>query len=184
MLEKCLNQLRSNLQVLENATSQVRFDLNHGIDTGKGPRFLKAKMREEEARQPSAYGRRLGVTITACRPGRNRVDCLESAKVDVKQSSYFLQIMHYLVITDIADPHRLRRAARICERWGERVQKSVYLMELGNGELLQLQAAMRKILHHCEDSARYYPLCSMGLVRSGGEGLGCGLKPGGSHWIV
>jgi len=36
-----------------------------------------------------------------------------------------LQIyMHYLIITDIADPRRLRKAAQICERWEERVQKS------------------------------------------------------------
>ena len=92
--------------------------------------------------------------------------------------------MHYLIVTDIADPRRLRRAARICERWGERVQHSVYLMSLNDGELLRLQTAMRKILHHGEDSARYYPLCGMDLARSFGEGLGRGLKPGGSHWIV
>lgn len=92
--------------------------------------------------------------------------------------------MHYLIVTDIADPRRLRRAARICERWGERVQHSVYLMSLNDGELLRLQAAIRKILHHDEDSARYYPLCGMDLARSVGEGLGRGLKPGGSHWIV
>lgn len=92
--------------------------------------------------------------------------------------------MHYLVITDIADARRLRRAARVCERWGERVQESVYLMELDNGELLRLQMALRDILDHAADSARYYPLCGMDLARSGGEGLGRGLKPGGSHWIV
>lgn len=92
--------------------------------------------------------------------------------------------MHYLIITDIADPRRLRKAARICERWGERVQKSVYLMELGAEELRELQAAMVKILHDSEDSARYYALCDLDIARSAGEGLGRGLKLNASHWII
>ncbi len=92
--------------------------------------------------------------------------------------------MHYLVITDIADPRRLRKAARICERWGERVQKSVYLMDLDTENLKHLQAAMVNILHDSEDSARYYALCGMDIARSSGEGLGRGLKPGVSHWII
>lgn len=92
--------------------------------------------------------------------------------------------MHYLVITDIADPRRLRRAAKVCERWGERVQNSVYLMELDTEHLLQLQTAMVNILDGSEDSARYYALCGRDIARSGGEGLGRGLKPAASHWIV
>ncbi len=92
--------------------------------------------------------------------------------------------MHHLVITDIADPRRLRRAARVCERWGERMQESVYLMELDTEELFQFQAAMSKILHHSEDSVRYYPLCNMDMARSTGEGLGRGLKSAADHWIV
>ena len=92
--------------------------------------------------------------------------------------------MHYLIMTDIADPRRLRQAARVCERWGERVQKSVYLMELNADQLRQLQAAMRNILQLHEDSVRYYPLCSRDLARSCGEGLGEGLRPAGSCWII
>ena len=92
--------------------------------------------------------------------------------------------MHYLVITDIADPRRLRKAARVCERWGERVQKSVYLMDLDTKALHDLQAAMVEILHDSEDSARYYALCGMDISRSSGEGLGRGLKPGASHWVI
>jgi CRISPR-associated endonuclease Cas2 len=92
--------------------------------------------------------------------------------------------MHYLIVTDIADPRRLRRAARVCERWGERVQESVYLMTLDDAQLRQLQAALRNILHHGEDSARYYTLCAMDIARSSGEGLGRGLKSAADHWIV
>ncbi len=92
--------------------------------------------------------------------------------------------MHYLIMTDIADPRRLRRAARVCERWGERVQESVYLMELDAAQLLQLQTALRKILHHGEDSARYYLLCAMDIARSSGEGLGRGLRRSAGHWII
>lgn len=92
--------------------------------------------------------------------------------------------MHYLIVTDIADPRRLRRAARVCERWGERVQESVYLMALDDGELLRLQTALRDLLDHTADSVRYYPLCGMDLARSCGEGLGRSLQSGGSHWIV
>lgn len=92
--------------------------------------------------------------------------------------------MHYLVVTDIADPRRLRRAAQVCERWGERVQESVYLMELDAGDLLRLQADMIKIMHGSEDSVRYYALCGMDIARSSGEGLGSGLNPVSSHWII
>ncbi len=92
--------------------------------------------------------------------------------------------MHYLVVTDIADPRRLRKAARVCERWGERMQNSVYLMELDTVDLKHLQTAMVKIFHASEDSARYYALCGSDIARSSGEGLGRGLRPNASHWII
>jgi len=91
---------------------------------------------------------------------------------------------HWIVTTDIADPRRLRRAARICERHGERVQESLYWMNLAAEELQALQAALAATIHPAHDTVRYYPVCGLDLARSQGEGLCHGLKPLPSHWLV
>ncbi len=92
--------------------------------------------------------------------------------------------MHYLITADITDPRRLRRVARMCERWGERVQESVYLMEFSPEELYSFQAGLARLLHGTQDTVRYYALCAMDMTRSGGEGLGQGLARAPSHWLI
>ncbi|MEF8732802.1 MAG: CRISPR-associated endonuclease Cas2 [Candidatus Accumulibacter meliphilus] len=91
---------------------------------------------------------------------------------------------HWLITTDIAQARRLRRAARICERVGQRVQESVYLMELSPEELRALQGDLARVLCGAEDSVRYYPLCRLDLLRSAGEGLCRGLAAPPGHWII
>lgn len=90
----------------------------------------------------------------------------------------------YLLTSDIADHRRLRRAARICERYGERVQESVYWLTLDSGELRALQQELAAVIKAGEDSLRYYPICQRDLVRSAGEGLGHGLALPPDHWLV
>ena len=91
---------------------------------------------------------------------------------------------NWLITTDIADPRRLRRAARICERVGQRVQESVYAMELSPAELHALQGDLALVLRGSEDTVRYYPVCGLDLLRSAGEGLCSGLAATPGHWII
>lgn len=91
---------------------------------------------------------------------------------------------YWIVTTDIADPRRLRRAARLCERLGERVQESVYWMEMSDEGLLDLQAALAGVIHPAHDTVRYYPVCGHDLARSRGEGRCHGLTPLPDHWLV
>lgn len=90
----------------------------------------------------------------------------------------------YLLTSDIADPRRLRRAARICERYGERVQESVYWLILDSAQLRALQQELAGVIQAGEDSLRYYPICDRDFVRSAGEGLSRGLTLPPDHWLV
>lgn len=91
---------------------------------------------------------------------------------------------HWIVTTDIADPRRLRRAARLCERLGQRVQESVYWLEVSEAALRELQAALARLIEPTRDTVRYYPVCGRDLARSRGEGLCHGLAPLPNHWLV
>lgn len=90
----------------------------------------------------------------------------------------------WLITTDIADPRRLRRAARVCERYGERIQESVYQVELDAEHLYALQADLARIIDVSEDTIRYYPICGHDLQRSRGEGLCRGLAGLPGHWLI
>ena len=91
---------------------------------------------------------------------------------------------HWIVTTDIADPRRLRRAARLCERLGERIQESVYWLEVSDEALHEFQAALAKVIHPAQDTVRYYPVCGHDLARSCGEGRCRGLAPLPDHWLI
>lgn len=91
---------------------------------------------------------------------------------------------HWLIATDIANSRRLRRAARLCERLGERVQESVYLMELSPEQLYTLQGDLARVISGSSDTVRYYPLCKLDLARSTGEGLCRGLAAHPGHWMI
>ena len=66
--------------------------------------------------------------------------------------------MDYLVVYDIADPRRLRRIAKKVEKFGVRVQKSVFECMLDVGRRRELEETSRKIMDETEDSMRIYPL--------------------------
>lgn len=92
--------------------------------------------------------------------------------------------MPHLLTTDITDPRRLRRAARICERYGERVQESVYWLTLGDEDLRALQTELAQIVDINQDSLRYYPVCARDFSRSAGEGLFHKLDMPPDHWMI
>lgn len=90
----------------------------------------------------------------------------------------------YLLTTDIADPRRLRRAAKICERYGERVQESVYWLTLDAAQLRALQKELTPVVQPGQDSLRYYPICDRDFTRSTGEGYCRGLALPPEHWLI
>ena len=60
--------------------------------------------------------------------------------------------------TDSAGRRRLRRVARICEGFGQRVQKSVFECTLSAAQLEQLVHRLEKAIDADEDTLRIYRL--------------------------
>jgi len=66
--------------------------------------------------------------------------------------------MECLAVYDICDPRRLRRVARLMERYGVRVQKSVFECCLVDSTLREMLDRARLLLDDSVDSIRVYPL--------------------------
>lgn len=77
-----------------------------------------------------------------------------------------------LLVYDIADTQRLRKVARLCEAYGQRVQRSVFELHLRPGQLTLLQRQMRKLVLPHQDQVRYYRLCTSDLADVCVDGLG------------
>jgi len=65
----------------------------------------------------------------------------------------------YLVCYDVHDPKRLRKAAKKCEGYGERLQHSVFRLWLTRTEMEQMRWELTEILEP-EDDVLVIPLCS------------------------
>lgn len=62
--------------------------------------------------------------------------------------------------TNPAGAKRLRKVAKLCERYGVRVQNSVFEVVLDPAQLAQLKAGIWKIIQADTDSVRLYRLGS------------------------
>lgn len=60
--------------------------------------------------------------------------------------------------TDCAGKKRLRKVAKLCERYGMRVQCSVFEVLLDAAQLTVLKHELEKTIDPREDSVRYYRL--------------------------
>lgn len=60
--------------------------------------------------------------------------------------------------TSSAGAQRLRKVARLCERYGIRVQNSVFEVLLNPAQLVALKAGLEKIICKDSDSIRIYRL--------------------------
>lgn len=60
--------------------------------------------------------------------------------------------------SDVAGQQRLRRVAKACEGFGQRVQKSVFECRLTDVQLLSLTTALNRIIETDRDSVRIYRL--------------------------
>ena len=62
--------------------------------------------------------------------------------------------------SDTAGQKRLRKVAKICERYGMRVQNSVFEVVLDAAQLAVLKHELEKIIDMAQDSVRFYRLCN------------------------
>lgn len=60
--------------------------------------------------------------------------------------------------SDTAGQKRLRKVARICERYGMRVQNSVFEVLVDAAQLVVLKQELRKVINMEQDSVRFYRL--------------------------
>ena len=67
--------------------------------------------------------------------------------------------MFLLVCYDISDERRLRQIAKIMQRFGDRVQKSVFECHLEPRQYTQMRHKVQAVMDASEDSVRVYPLC-------------------------
>jgi CRISPR-associated protein Cas2 len=60
--------------------------------------------------------------------------------------------------SDAAGQKRLRKVAKICERYGMRVQNSVFEVLVDAAQLVVLKSELTKIIDMSQDSIRFYRL--------------------------
>lgn len=71
-----------------------------------------------------------------------------------------LVITYDVDTTNSAGAKRLRKVAKLCERYGSRVQNSVFEVLLDPAQLIALKAGLEKIICKETDSVRIYRLGS------------------------
>jgi CRISPR-associated protein Cas2 len=77
-----------------------------------------------------------------------------------------LMVISYDVKTeDLAGRRRLRRIARACQDYGQRVQFSVFECEVSPARWVELKARLLALLDHSVDSLRFYNLGADGKRR-------------------
>lgn len=68
-----------------------------------------------------------------------------------------LVVITYDVNTETAaGKKRLRKVAKECQNYGQRVQNSVFECLIDNARMRQLQAALEKLIDQDKDSLRFY----------------------------
>lgn len=67
--------------------------------------------------------------------------------------------MNYLACYDIADPRRLRRTAKVMERYGIRVQYSFFEMSISEEKLEAMIREIKQEIDLKEDKFYLYPIC-------------------------
>lgn len=90
----------------------------------------------------------------------------------------------YLVAYDIADKRRLRRVAKLMERFGVRVQKSVFECALPPAAVAQMVDGATKLIDPDVDGIRIYPLQANSLQKLTLLGFGPVLPQPGLSIVV
>lgn len=79
-------------------------------------------------------------------------------------------VIYDVGVTDPQGPRRLRRVARVCADYGQRVQKSVFECALGPPEWVTFRARLLAEMDPARDSVRIYFLESDIRVEHHGTG--------------
>lgn len=67
--------------------------------------------------------------------------------------------MNMLVAYDIADPKRLQRIAKVMKDYGQRVQKSIFEVEVTPRQFSVMKWRTEAEMVPSEDGVKYFPLC-------------------------
>ena len=70
----------------------------------------------------------------------------------------YILVTYDVDITDKSGQRRLRRVAKACLDYGQRVQNSVFECELTEVQLCVLKERIKEIIDHSLDSIRFYHL--------------------------
>lgn len=73
--------------------------------------------------------------------------------------------MYYLVAYDIADPGRLRQVATVMERYGVRVQKSVFSFYGSPSRLNEMKVSVHQCIDVHEDKVQVWPVTETLVTR-------------------
>ncbi len=90
----------------------------------------------------------------------------------------------YVLAYDVVSDRRRAKIVRWLERYGERVQYSVFEMYLTEEEWQALRKALERLMNTEEDSIRVYRLCAVCRTRIINLGKGDTLPPPGPVMVV
>lgn len=94
-----------------------------------------------------------------------------------------LVVTYDVSTTTLAGERRLRRVARICEGYGQRVQYSVFEVVCSETNLAKLVKELEEVIDPKEDSLRLYPVHSENFASIIHLGLARGL-PHDEAWTL
>lgn len=70
----------------------------------------------------------------------------------------FVLVLYDVSTSDPGGPKRLRKVAKICERYGERVQKSSFECEIDASQYEVLKHELAQAMDQTKDNLRFYRL--------------------------
>ena len=84
------------------------------------------------------------------------------------------QLSRLLVAYDVVDDRRRTRLAKVLESYGDRIQYSVFLVDLTPAQEVRMRAKVRSVIDERDDSVLF---CRLGATKSEGTSrisyLGC-----------
>jgi CRISPR-associated protein Cas2 len=97
---------------------------------------------------------------------------LGNAKTKTTTAMFLLITYDVSTADEKAGARRLRRVAKACASYGVRVQKSVFEMQLGRAEWVELRARLLGAVDLEKDSLRIYFIDQTGKTRTEHHGAG------------
>ena len=94
--------------------------------------------------------------------------------------------MIHLVAYDIAQEKRLNAVARVCEDFGIRIQKSLFVCNLGSADFVRLWQRLAALIDDEEDRIVDYPICETCWRKQrmlGGQAVASPLGENAGGWI-